>query len=77
MAVGSRFNLRLEIGMGAVGFILPEFWFEAQPTFIFAIQTFNYCPRPRPLSRDILRRGDEDAIFRQADGRNGATPILR
>jgi hypothetical protein len=28
-------------------------------------------------SRNILRRGDEDAIFRQADGRNGATPVLR
>jgi hypothetical protein len=28
-------------------------------------------------SRNILRRGDEDAIFRQADGRNGATPFLR
>lgn len=29
------------------------------------------------LRRNILRRGDEDAIFRQADGRNGATPILQ
>jgi hypothetical protein len=77
MAVCGRFNLRLKIGMGAVGLFLPEDGVKAQSAFILAIQPINNRAYPRPLSRNILRRGDEDAIFRQADGRNGATPILR